>query len=92
MCTITPFLRSIKRSLRRRRWSFCVRVCVYVCVCVFVCVCVTCFLSCVVCVTCFSCYLRYEPAGGRLRLVVITDGEDTLSPREYNGVKVNALG
>lgn len=30
---------------------------------------------------------RYVPSGGKLRLVIITDGEDTLSPRGYSGVR-----
>ena len=30
---------------------------------------------------------RYRPGSGKLRLVVVTDGQDTLSPAEYNGVK-----
>ena len=28
---------------------------------------------------------RYRPGRGKLRLVVVTDGQDTLSPAEYNG-------
>lgn len=30
---------------------------------------------------------RYRPGGGKLRLVVVTDGEDVLSPPGYNGVR-----
>ena len=30
---------------------------------------------------------RYQPGAGKLRLVVVTDGHDTLSPSEYNGVQ-----
>jgi len=30
---------------------------------------------------------RYQPGGGKLRLMVITDGEDTCSPAGYNGVQ-----
>jgi hypothetical protein len=30
---------------------------------------------------------RYRPGTGKLRLVVITDGEDNLSPHEYQGMK-----
>jgi len=30
---------------------------------------------------------RYRPGSGKLRLVVVTDGQDTLSPAEYNGVR-----
>ena len=30
---------------------------------------------------------RYRPAGGKLRLIVITDGHDTLSPAQYAGLR-----
>ena len=30
---------------------------------------------------------RYRPGSGKLRLIVVTDGEDVLSPRGYNGVR-----
>ncbi|CAB9516426.1 expressed unknown protein [Seminavis robusta] len=30
---------------------------------------------------------RYRPAGGKLRIVVITDGYDNISPSPYNGVR-----
>jgi hypothetical protein len=30
---------------------------------------------------------KYRPAGGKLRVVVITDGADNLSPAPYNGVR-----
>ena len=30
---------------------------------------------------------KYRPAGGKLRIVVITDGHDILSPAPYNGVR-----
>ena len=30
---------------------------------------------------------RYAPGGGKLRVVVVTDGEDTRSPGEYVGVR-----
>ena len=30
---------------------------------------------------------RYRPGSGKLRLIVVTDGQDTLSPGEYNGVR-----
>ncbi len=29
---------------------------------------------------------RYRPGGGKLRLVVVTDGHDTMSPGEYSGL------
>lgn len=29
---------------------------------------------------------RYTPGSGKLRLVVVTDGHDNLSPGEYNGI------
>jgi len=59
MMGATTTTSTIKRSLRRRRWSFCVRVCVCVCVCVCVrlclcdlvvvvrCVCVLFLLLCI---------------------------------------------